>query len=544
MGVNEENFSKEINRAIETLMNIYNQVYGKTVFNDINNILPIINSTRRHPPQNEFAPFAAFCLNHLFNFLLYPEGKTEHEEDASYRWAINEALFYSIAANIRRLGSLTADYGFYASATVLGLRNLLNRCFETESTAIIFIATTQTPGELAVGGSALSTSPNKYEIFDDINNNYKLQFRTAIEEFTGKGVNIVIERHIFARDKLFTRGKSKKGDRHSYLRILERYLEKLHESIQDKTLRSRVTPSEVAKFKDWINKNHICKLPDLPPALPEKMARVHWFEPPTPQEMATLHWNPNFICTDLIAYGSSRKKRFDPKRIPPTFDSLDIRWEFALQSIDLGVPAEGRVVRPVMQRELSRGKVNFLGFEDYYLKDLIRCLQENVSNKIDNPLGLTKSDYVTKLKPWEQLWTAGSTPNYYYDLFISYPRRKAEIPKAVYYKLLEKGLKVFIDFDNLAPGDSLSGRLSEAINRSKIFAVFLIDSNESHIQNNEINKIAELWRKDQTRRIIPIYLEEMDDHLWLNELLSIKYDDFKAAENPVKYLVDIIARSL
>jgi TIR domain len=422
---------------------------------------------------------------------------------------------------------------------VLALENLLGRCAQEKKTAIVFIATAQTPGELVYGGAlgtygppALVDSPLKYEKFDQINDNYRLRFRNLVSSFVKRSGNILIERHIFARKK----DKKFKAFSGRY-KALNNFLE----VIPQNPINGLIETKKVEAFETWIKENHKCKLPGRSTDSPEDMARIQWFNQP---ENNGLNWDPNFICTDLIVFGSAADQELADYDRAPDFMDIEIDWEFGLQSIDLGVQAEGRVVKPLYKDELEH-RINFLGFTCCTLDSFIRCLQTRVEG-VSNYLGLEVSSRVVDEEPWSSLWRARNSSSApapvakprpanlvremppaaviqdkaSFEIFISYSHRDHRLLEELktYLVPLERSGLIFWSDPDIRGGNNFSEVIDEKLNTAKII-LLLVSADflkSNYCYSIEMTRALERHELKEAR-VVPIILRPSD---WKNTPLS------------------------
>jgi hypothetical protein len=295
---------------------------------------------------------------------------------------------------------------------------------------------------------------------------------------------------------------------------------------------------EPGEFSRWIRNNHACQLSRL--SSPEKMARIQWFEEPA--SYRGLDWKANTICTDLIVFGSSTVVEVPKDDFPPTFDDLDIHWEFGLQSIHLGVSAEGRVVQPLHGPYLNdEEQVNFLGFKEYSINDFIKCLQG--VQVAENNLEIKKSGYIIEEQPWKEMWEESKRLDSFshrlrpisdfspfrYKIFISYSHDHAfDIAKGVFGKLKDEGFEeteIFFDEKDLPAGSYLNKKLADGVGGSQAFVILLNKDWADRSQSQEVHQIDEARKKNKEKiRVIPVYLEEMDTCFPLNDLTAMKFE--------------------
>jgi hypothetical protein len=405
---------------------------------------------------------AAAYIDQLSRFLL---GKHEKGQ-VPYGLMMVEALFYDMAVNANHLQYLPADYALYASATALALENLLRRCEISGEVPTVFIATTQTPGELVFGNREREhkSHPNWVGTrFDEVNNNYRIRFRDLVSNYMEsrqEGLPLLIERHVFARRK-FTEAKGKpimteteSLTQDESIRFLDYYLESVETNPE--VYGPNIQALDEGKFKRWIQENHACSLPGHNAGSGEYMARIQWFEEPSLN--GGLKWWRYEVVTDLIVFGSSKSVSLSAGDKSPKLYGRNINWEFGLQYIDLGGKSEGRAVKPLYRDELD-GRINFLGFKHYKLREFIRSLQEGPEQ--DNPLGLTTSGYIVRESPWKDLW-AGEQPRAsgvgacsYGSCFISYSHEDSGLAATLREALISNGVECRMDSYDIRIGENV-----------------------------------------------------------------------------------------
>jgi len=323
------------------------------------------------------------CLDGFLYPLLYSK---DRKQNNAFAWAIGEAFFYSIS---NRNNLLIANYSLYASATVTSLLNLLRICRKNNQMAIVFIATTQTPGELAYGSADLELEDN----FTEVNEAYKTEFRKLVSQYKLEDKDILIERHNFVRDK-------SEEDFEGDLQMLENVLTRINkEDVPAK-------PSD--ELTEWIRLNHACFTDNVD--APEKLARIQWVKN---SRINKDKFNSDTICTDVILYGTIDKVSLNKhsfKSIPPLYSNFKINWRFGLQSIDLGRVAEGRAIKLLYSNQLHNERFDFLGFNYERLNDFIKILQNGEGKNIANPLGLEKSKFLINEEPWKNYIKGSNRP--------------------------------------------------------------------------------------------------------------------------------------
>lgn len=94
-----------------------------------------------------------------------------------------------------------------------------------------------------------------------------------------------------------------------------------------------------------------------------------------------------------------------------------------------------------------------------------------------------------------------------YDAFIAYARADTQYARQLYALLIALGHKVFLDTESLIGGDPWSDKIREAQHDSLLTLILISDRVDSaYFQKNEILEAIEIARKDQRRRVIPLYL--------------------------------------
>lgn len=323
-------------------------------------------------------------IKYFLDDFLYPYFYTpRRKKNDAYNWAILEAFFLSIINDDKLLIS---NYKLYASATVTSLSNLLRKCKQENRLAIVFIATTQSPGELSMGTS--SRFEEKKDTFTLVNESYKNESKKIIQNFIRNNGDLIFERHMFVRrienEPEFVNG----------LAMLENVLTRIG------------TNEEINKsssdFINWINNNHALNIPYGDKEGAKSMARVQWIQS---NKVNRDTFQSDFICTDLIVYGYIEREKVPRafNELPPNFSNLDIEWQFGIQSIDLGRIADGRAIKLLTHDHLKSESIDFLGFQYRSLNHFIKILQEGNLDAIPNPLGLEKSHMLVDSKPWKDI---------------------------------------------------------------------------------------------------------------------------------------------
>lgn len=321
-----------------------------------------------------------FCLDDFLFPFFYDKKRLKND---AYNWAILEAFFLSIT---NKNNLLIANYKLYASATITSLLNLLRKCRQKDRMAVVFIATTQSPGELSMGISSPDTEAT--DTFSKVNEAYRDESRKIIQQYIGEQRDLLFERHMFIRD-------IEDEEFVSDLTMLENVFTRI-----DSKEEIQKSPKE---FINWINNNHAMSVPILKQEMAKKMARIQWVKSQSIQKESFI---TDSICTDLIVYGFIERGNiprhyFDD--IPPKFSKLQIEWQFGIQSIDLGRIAEGRAIKLLTHNPLNSDKIDFLGFNYTSLNSFIQILQEGNIGNIKNPIGLTKSKFLIEEEPWKKI---------------------------------------------------------------------------------------------------------------------------------------------
>jgi TIR domain len=461
----------------------------------------------------------AAYIDQLSKFLL----GGDEQWQVTYGLAMVEALFYGMGVNAIDKGYLPADYALYASATVLALKNLLDRCRKSRHVPTVFIATAQTPGELVFGNRdrGHKTKPNYVGTrFDDVNKGYLHRFKDLVngylEEQQGEGY-VAIERHVFARRK-FTEwgGEHSRREAEDVADDNERYLNYYLEAVETNPVvyGPRIRALDRHQFQSWINQNHACVLPNYRPESLEEMARIQWFTEPSVEGRDGLKWRMYDVVTDLIVYGSAKPESFRADGRPPKLYNSNIEWEFGLQYIDLGGKSEGRAIKPLDTDDLDQ-TINFLGFKHYQLRDFIKSLQEGPGR--DNPLGLSASGYIVKEAPWKDLWdegrdsAAGPRAGKFASCFISYSHRDKALAQALHEALKARGVACRLDSYDIKIGEDVRKRIYRHISEcDKVIVCLSKHSLGSEWVEYEINAAIDKQGKqgDDSPLLIPLNLDD------------------------------------
>jgi len=321
-----------------------------------------------------------YCLDDFLFPFFYDRKRSKND---AYNWAILEAFFLSIT---NKDNLLIANYKLYASATVTSLLNLLRKCKQKNRMAVVFIATTQSPGELSMGTSSPDTEAQ--DNFTVVNEAYRVESRKIIQNYINEQRDLLFERHMFIRefeDPKFI----------SDLSMLE--------NVFTRVKRDEKIKKSSKGIIDWIDNNHAMSVPIIKQQFARKMARIQWIKSVNIKKDS---FKSDSICTDLIVYGFIERENIPRhyfEEIPPKFSKLNIEWQFGIQSIDLGRVAEGRAIKLLTHDQLKFEHIDFLGFKYNSLNNLIKILQEGNEGDLNNPLGLDRSNFLIEEQPWKSI---------------------------------------------------------------------------------------------------------------------------------------------
>ena len=89
-------------------------------------------------------------------------------------------------------------------------------------------------------------------------------------------------------------------------------------------------------------------------------------------------------------------------------------------------------------------------------------------------------------------------------VFLSYAHKDSTVAHLLASKLQDAGLKVWLDADQISPGDEISKKIEQAIKESDTFVMLLSDAiKENHNLNFELGLATGLAKK-----IIPVLVSE------------------------------------
>lgn len=114
-------------------------------------------------------------------------------------------------------------------------------------------------------------------------------------------------------------------------------------------------------------------------------------------------------------------------------------------------------------------------------------------------IGLTMRD--------ESVITQEQNPGFDWDFFLAHAGADLNVAKNLYQKLIQQ-TKVFLDAENLLPGDDFD-RALPAAQQSSLISVVIVSPNtaKAYYQREEIAAALQMAREDpRTHRVVPVYL--------------------------------------
>lgn len=115
-----------------------------------------------------------------------------------------------------------------------------------------------------------------------------------------------------------------------------------------------------------------------------------------------------------------------------------------------------------------------------------------------------------------------------YDAFISYSNNDKEIVRLVVDRLKKWGLKLFVDFEAILPGDRFAEKLEGGLNLSKACIVFLGASGLTPWQTNEFRVAISLETSTLlSLRVIPVILPGANEAALPSFLQAYSWVDFR-----------------
>ena len=119
---------------------------------------------------------------------------------------------------------------------------------------------------------------------------------------------------------------------------------------------------------------------------------------------------------------------------------------------------------------------------------------------------------------------------YIYDVFLSHTSSDKASVEFLAHRLIEEGLKPFLDKWHLIPGEPWQEKLEEALDQSRTCAVFLGPSGLGPWENEEMRNALDQRVRDKSFRVIPILLPDtnLKDRTTLPRFLArLTWVDFR-----------------
>lgn len=98
-----------------------------------------------------------------------------------------------------------------------------------------------------------------------------------------------------------------------------------------------------------------------------------------------------------------------------------------------------------------------------------------------------------------------------YDVFLSHNSHDKPSVELLARRLVDVGLKPWIDSWNLVPGSPWQEDLEVALDQCQTYAVFVGPSGIAPWENEELRSALETRVRDRTRRVIPVLLPGVAD---------------------------------
>ncbi len=125
-------------------------------------------------------------------------------------------------------------------------------------------------------------------------------------------------------------------------------------------------------------------------------------------------------------------------------------------------------------------------------------------------------------------------------VFISYSTEDTIVVKPIVEKLIQRGIKIWIDKKNILPGDKLPSSISEGITNSGYFLAFISSNSlNSKWSRWEIDLALNLEIETESILIIPVLL---DSSKLPNNLYAKRYADCSSQEKVADAVNNIVSQ--
>lgn len=229
-----------------------------------------------------------------------------------------------------------------------------------------------------------------------------------------------------------------------------------------------------------------------------------------------------------------------PSRIDITKESLHKDWRYG--SSEQGIvgyqPQFERIFEQVygLRRcnlEAYFSEVQIQHVSDYAYGEKIAVLAKPTSSRLDlkrSYEGFTER-LVKLATPWEELETVA------FDVFLSYNREDEVQVKAIVQALEKRGLRPWLDKEQLRPGQSFQDILEQTLSQAKSAAIFIGPEGLSKWQTLELHSLVSRSR-EANMPVIPVLLpgvDELPEELPfledINQVRFSKINDAKALDD-------------